>query len=303
MWHRWLIGGSRYRPCGMDTTTEIVDSIETLEALYFLLKSFEAHQTRLTAIRASYPYLSHEDQLKTLEELTAEISDIRRQSGALSDNEVYRALLSEARQMKGVAYLSKLYVDSRLFSRYDKVFTRWPHLKLHAAVVFDWQSREDLMNILEVERMLFEDVQLLLARSRDAHKNVDNFRRRLPDDQTQLQSYLRAAATGVFRFLESYLNGLAYDCFMTHHDQLSIKDHDLLGEWDSTNNKIRYVNFKTKVFSYPAVVAKTEDLHLIYQNVNSRKIWLVMARMLETRLRIQLIILIRRKAFRKNFYS
>jgi hypothetical protein len=132
----------------MDITNQIANSIETLEALYFLLKSFKEHHARLTMIRAGCSELSHEDQRKTLEELANEITDIRDQSGALSDNDEYRALLREARQMRGVAYLSKLYVDSRLFSHYDKVFTRWPHLKLHALVVFDGQSMEDLRNIL-----------------------------------------------------------------------------------------------------------------------------------------------------------
>jgi hypothetical protein len=110
--------------------------------------------------------------------------------------------------------------------------------------------------------MLFKDVQLLLAQSRAAHKNIDDFRQRSPEDQAHLQSYLRAAATGVFRVLESYLNGLAYDCFNSHHDQLSIEDHDLLGEWDSANNRISYASFKTKLFCYPVVVARMQGREL-----------------------------------------
>jgi len=51
-------------------------------------------------IRASYPHLNHEDQLKTLDELATEITDIRRQSGALSGNDDYRSLLSKVRQMR-----------------------------------------------------------------------------------------------------------------------------------------------------------------------------------------------------------
>ena len=182
----------------MSIGTRILTSVETLEGLYFLLKSFGRHQERLAMIRAEYSRLNLQDQLKTLEELAEEIKSIRDQSGAFAKDEDYRRLLTEARQQPGRAYLSKLYIDSRLFARYDKRFPRWPHVKLHALVVFDGNTMEDLMNILEVEGSLFEDVQLLLARAREAHKNIDDFRQRSAEDQTQLQSFLRSAATAIF---------------------------------------------------------------------------------------------------------
>jgi hypothetical protein len=246
----------------MDLADQIEESVQTLEALYFLLKSFAAHQSRLAMLRAQYSRLGQEDKGKTLEELVAEIASIRDHSGALAKDEEYRRLLADARQRRGRAYLSKLYIDSRLFSRYDRVFTRWPHVKVHALVVFDGKSMEDLLNILEIEGLLFDDVQILLARAREAHKDIDDFRRRSREDQAHLQSYLRTASTAIFHFLEAYLNGLAYDCFHLHHDKLSLDDHDLLGEWNSTKKKIRYISFKKKLFCYPAIVAKMEGIKL-----------------------------------------
>ncbi len=246
----------------MDVANQIVASIDTLEALYFLLKSFEYHEARLTIIRAEYLHLDQQDQLRTLQELTAEIASIRAQSGALAKDEDYCELLTEARRQQGRAYLSKRYIDSRLFSNYDGVFPRWPHVKLHALVVFDGNTMEDLMNILEIEGSLFDDVCVLLARAREAHKNIDDFRMRSPEDQAQLQSYLRTAATAIFHFLEAYLNGLAYDCFHSHHDQLSLDDHDLLAEWSSAEKRTRFVAFNKKLFSYPVIVARMEGIKL-----------------------------------------
>lgn len=246
----------------LNTGTRILTSVETLEALYFLLKSFEHNHARLAMIRAEYSRLDFEDQLRTLEELGAEITSIRDQSGALTKDEDYRELLTEARQQRGRAYLSKLYIDSRLFSRYDKVFARWPHIKLHALVVFDGNTMEDLMNILEVEGSLFDDVHVLLARAREAHKDIHDFRQRSPEDQAQLQSYLRTAATAIFHFLEAYLNGLAYDCFHSHHDQLSPEDHDRLAEWNSEEKRSRFVAFNRKLFTYPVIAAKMEGIKL-----------------------------------------
>lgn len=246
----------------MDLGNQIATSVETLEGLYFLLKSFEPHQARLAMIRADYSRLGQDDQLKILDELVAEIVSIRDQSGALAKDEEYRELLTEARKQMGRAYLSRLYIDSRLFSRYDRVFSRWPHVKLHALVVFDAQTMEDLLNILELEGLLFDDAQLLITRAREAHRGIDDFRQRSSEDQAQLQSYLRTAATAIFHFLEAYLNGLAYDCFHSYHDQLSLDDHDLLGEWNSTDKKIRYVAFNKKLFSYPVIAATMEGIKL-----------------------------------------
>src|SRR2546426_11536518 len=104
----------------MDLADQFVISVETLEALYFLLKSFEHNQARLAMIRTECSRLASDDQLKTLAKLKAEIASIRDQSGAIAKDEDYRRLLTEGRQQPGRAYLSKLYIDSQLFSHYDK---------------------------------------------------------------------------------------------------------------------------------------------------------------------------------------
>ncbi len=246
----------------INIANQIVTSVETLEALYFLLKSFGSNQARLAMIRAEYARLTREDQLKTMDELSAEIESIRTKSGAVANYHEYRKLLTAARKQAGRAYLSKLFIDSKLFLHYDRVFTRWPHVKLHALVVFDGNTMEDLLNILEVEGLLFDDVKVLLARAREAHKDIDDFRKRSPEDQEILQSYLRTATTAIFHFLEAYLNGLAYDCFHSHHDRRSLDDHDLLSEWNSAEKRTKYVAFKKKLFSYPVIVAKMKGIQL-----------------------------------------
>lgn len=246
----------------MDVSHQILISVETLEALYFLLKSLTTHQARLSMIRADYSRLGDEDQVTLLRELTEEIDSIRTQSGAITTDEVYRELFAAARKHLGMAYLSKLFIDSKLFANYQRVFGRWPNIKGHALVVFDGKRIEDQRNILEVEGLLFADVQVLLARAREEHKGNNDFRERSPDNQAKLQSYLRTAATAIFHFLEAYLNGLAYDCFHSHHDRLSLDDHDLLGEWNSAKKRTRFVAFKDKVFTYPVIAAKMEGIKL-----------------------------------------
>ena len=66
----------------------------------------------------------------------------------------------------------------------------------------------------------------------------------------------------IFNFLEAYLNGLAYDCFHTHHNKLPIRDHDLLAEWDSQKKQTRLVSFDVKIFKYPRVVGRSDGRDL-----------------------------------------
>jgi hypothetical protein len=251
----------------MNTSEQILISVQTLEALYFLLKSFEAHKERLAMIRATYSEFSKADQSNLLGELAREIDDIRAQAGATAGDDEYRELLVRARRQPGRSYLSKLFIDSSLFSHYEKVFPRWPNIKPHALVVFDGSMpAADLMYILEIEGLLFNDVCLLLGKAREAHKNIEDFRKRTPKDQENLQGYLRAVVTAIFHFIEAYLNGLAYDCFQLHHGQLSIDDHDLLGEWNSDQKRIRYVAFNKKLFTYPVIVAGVEGMQVDLSN-------------------------------------
>jgi hypothetical protein len=171
----------------MDISDQIITSVETLESLYFLLKSFTTHEARLSMIRAEYSRLAADGQETLLRELLDEIDSIRTQSGAVADNETYRELFGAARKHVGMAYLPKLFIDSKLFSNYERVFPRWRDVKPHALVVFDGKRMKDLRNILEIESLLFGDVQLLLARAREEHKGIDDFRERSPEDQARLQ--------------------------------------------------------------------------------------------------------------------
>ena len=151
----------------MEIEERITTSIETLEAIYFLLKSYEANRERLSLGRVLLPTLTEEEKSDFLTELSGELDNIREQAGAIAENDVYRQLLRDARQHVGRAYLSKPFIDSYVFSGYEKVFPRWSHIKPHALVVFDGHTMEDLSNILEVESLLFADTKLLLERFRE----------------------------------------------------------------------------------------------------------------------------------------
>lgn len=87
---------------------------------------------------------------------------------------------------------------------------------------------------------------------------------KLPRSETQggyrriIHSLLRPVVAELFTFMEAYLNGIAFDCFHKHHDELSIGDHDLLSEWNSEAKRTRFVPFDQKVFRYPVICARAE---------------------------------------------
>ena len=68
--------------------------------------------------------------------------------------------------------------------------------------------------------------------------------------------FARAGVVAAINFMEAYLHGLAFDCFRLHHDSLQLDEHDILGEWDSKKKRIRFVDFRKKVFKYPGIIGR-----------------------------------------------
>ena len=135
-------------------------------------------------------------------------------------------------------------------------------MKDHANVIYDPKDTTVTNQLFELEGALFDDAQVLLQQARKFHKGLEDFRQRSRTDQFQLHTYLRTGTTVIFHFLESYLSGLAFDCLLHHHDELSGEDHDALAEWDQKKKTSRYVAFERKLFQYPAIFAKCRRVTL-----------------------------------------
>jgi len=191
--------------------------------------------------------------------------DIRRDIGRIrceteclmSDDQIRRLVQQMTSGAMGYVNLPKWYIDRYAFKKYARVFPRWPHIPLHALVQYDTRLEgESPYSILVVEAMLFDDaVSMWKYVSRILNDGLD-FRTRPKNIQRKLQTFMRATLTGTYRFLEAYLNGLAYDCFQMFHETMDIKDHDVLAEWDSKNKRIRYVAFERKLRIYPEICGK-----------------------------------------------
>jgi hypothetical protein len=256
---------------------EILQTLETLEALYFLTQSIDGKPLQdITGMRESLSPLSRQARRELFAAIKKDIKKLRAYYGAIAADSKFRELLADARRRPGYAYLPKNFIDRKLFRNYEKVFPRWPHVPQHALIVFDGQANRSMHQIFTLEGALFSDAQILLKSAREVHKGIGDkdFRKRAKEDQLALLAYLRSLVATILHFLEAYLNGLAYDCFQMYHDKLSLTDHDFLAEWDSKSNRRRFARFEEKVLRYPVVVGKTLGRNLEVSTINATQLLL-----------------------------
>lgn len=238
---------------------EYFQAVETLEALYFFTQSLEGKAlVDITKMRAAFNILGKKKRKEVLKAIKDDVTLLRKHYGAIASNKSFRRLLAEARETsaRGNVYIPKLYIDRVLFGNYEKVFPRWPNVPEHGYAIFDPDTNRRIIQIFTLEGAMFDDAEFLLERASAAHKGVEDFRKRSDEEQLTLLIYLRSAIAATFHFLEAYLNGLGFDCFQVYHDELPIKDHNLLAEWDSNKKLRRFVAFETKVYEYPKIVGR-----------------------------------------------
>jgi hypothetical protein len=245
----------------MEMVPEVATAYETLEAQYFFTQGVTGESAaHLEKIRGIYQFLLPSGYAKLAEDLERDVRLVREHYGAIATDEFFRALLREAREANGkLIYISKLRIVREIFARYENSIVRWPHIKLHASVMFT--PTEGFQNMMfELDGQLFHDAQFMLYKARQAQGTATSQRELSPTRQRALHTLLRGIASALFTFIEAYLKGIAFDCFQTHHDDLELDDHDFLGEWNSRNKQRKFVKFDDKVFGYPRVTAKVKGL-------------------------------------------
>ncbi len=245
----------------------LLETIHTLECFYYLVQELRTegreHIRKLKYLATTIPKDKHHQLIM---DVRKDIGRIRRETECImSDDHIRQFVQQMASGAMGYVNIPKWYIDRNIFKKYDRVFPRWPHIPLHALIQFETQIEGDSpKSILVVEAMLFDDVEMMWRQVLRILNDGLNFRTRSKEIQRELQTYMRAALTGAYRFLEAYLNGLAYDCFQMYHDTMDIADHDLLAEWDSKKKLTRYVSFERKLRIYPKIsgeyLGRTVDL-------------------------------------------
>lgn len=246
----------------MELVPEVATALETLEALYYFTQGVKGESAEhLEKIRDIYQYLLPSGYPKLVADLERDVRLVREHYGALAPDAFYRDLMREGRaaEGKGVIYISKLRIVRELFSKYDKAIVRWTNIKLHSFVTYEPKAGFE-NSTFELDGQLFHDAQFMLYKAREAQGSAKSQRELSPTRHRALHTLLRSIVTALFTFIEGYLNGIAFDCFQTYHDELELDDHDFLGEWNSKKKQRKFVKFDDKVFGYPRLIAKVKGL-------------------------------------------
>lgn len=104
-----------------------------------------------------------------------------------------------------------------------------------------------------LEALLYEDMCALYNLSLDLSGGVE----KATESKVRLKqtkAVQRAVVTSAFYFVESYLNGLAFDFLATTKRSLSEKDLRLMTEWDVAREEPRYARFRDKLLHYPRII-------------------------------------------------
>ena len=238
---------------------ELLALIETLTRYYYLVQALnEEGHAHINLLRGLVTRLPKAQFPRLCTEVRRDIGRIRRETKCLlSDEQVTDLVKQMTTGAMGFVNLPKWYIDKYWFANYVCVFPRWPHVPFHALVQFDTRPEGiSPYSILATEGMLFEDAEVMWRNVLRILSDGKDFRTRSKTEQRELQSFERATVTAVYRFVEAYLNGIAYDCFQAFHDTMELTDHDLLAEWDSKGKRTRYVSFERKLKEYPEICGK-----------------------------------------------
>jgi len=234
----------------------ISTALETLEALYFFTQSLEGQASRdISDIRRNIERLPRTAKLSMLDSIERDIRLLRDHYGAIANNLKFRELYARANAEK-LIYLPKGWIERFLFASYTLVYSRWPYMTLHAYVPFDGANKKRLNWVFELEANHATDATSHVKQAQSIYSTLNSGAELSREIRQSYRTAVNACVASVFSFLEAYLNGLAFDCFITHHDALSTADHDLLSEWDSKQKRRRFVPFETKLFRYPRIAGK-----------------------------------------------
>jgi hypothetical protein len=232
----------------LDRQRLIEDKLDIWHALIALNRSITPRmldiltRTRAAVQTATYERLSEIDF--TME---ANIQNAERYAGYKSDHAFLLELGQTYRKKQfGVVRFPKWFLDAVLFDRYEVVFPLWKKIQPHCMVDFEFDGTT--ADVYLPEASLYEDMCFaynqafaLVGRTSKTELKAHTF-------------YVRTSIISAYNFVESFLNGLAFDLLATCRRTLSQKERDLLSEWDSKNKRQRYVNFREKAVQYPKIV-------------------------------------------------
>lgn len=263
-----------------DLRLEVLKNCDVLQAIlafnYWLSKTTKSN---LDAIRSMAPTAPAKPLRNIRDQLRTQLKIRTRELGCLLDDPTsFAATFIRACANGMIPTFSKAAIDSQLFSNFCGGHSAWkrypPHLRLQTH--FNWVVSEPLTFHFQLpEAMLYEDMALAYNFAHDTLAAASQKSAPGGDfDVKKNHFYMRTSLLCAFYFVEAYLNGVAYDFYYKHKSSLSMKDQDLLLEWDSQRTKRSLVSFERKINEYPKIILKCQHPPVTVSNSKNLKVLL-----------------------------
>lgn len=208
------------------------------------------------------PRLSRSQLQVEYTKLREELIDLRRTLGAKASLAEYEKLLKHISDtsVEKVLFIPKFVLQKLYFDHYERIFPLFTSLPPHTRIAID------ILGILRrtkpeigwtlLEAKLFEDMALLWDATLDA--SVEG----KPHGGSVrawkwVEALTRATVRSAFHLLEGYLNGMAFDIWITAKpNELSDDVKIKLTEWDSALNRFRPLSLRDKLLQYPKLAIR-----------------------------------------------
>lgn len=180
--------------------------------------------------------------------------------------------ISKAGLPGSVLMIPKWKIDGEYFGDYGSVHRLWATFPSHALVVFDPRGVKpgDYQWVLP-EANLYEDMCFAFNGAR--RLELAKASRTLTVLESKEKGCLtRTAVLSAFYFVEAYLNGVAFDHFHGNKSSLPVAQVDLLLEWNTSENKEMWLNFRRKFNEYQKIILKEPTPRLTDSNCPELKL-------------------------------
>jgi hypothetical protein len=187
--------------------------------------------------------------------ITREIDNLRHEFGIKEENREFVDLLKRARAAGNKAYLVPKYSIAAACKHYERVFPRYSDIPDHANIEIDvgnFRSEPGTIEVHLLEAVLYENMSALFNLSRKSHLEITakTSKKMIKTDS----ALCRATVLACFVFLESYLNGIAFDFYIRNKSNMSDEQKSILTEWDYKKGRAKYVSLREKLLHYPQIL-------------------------------------------------
>jgi hypothetical protein len=201
------------------------------------------------------------DLYSVIKRLEDAIIQVRKDFGfRVSNSELVKILVMIERRPRGRAVRMNKSWLSQICTGYKKHWEIFDALPAHVMIQIDpgeFRNKRGELSWVWLEATVFEDLCALFNQAVEFDCRVNNQGNDKKIFKTR-NSLLRATVLTAFHFVEAYLNGLAFDYYVSSKRTINEETESILSDWDPKRNKPRYLSLRDKVLQYPKIILGLE---------------------------------------------